>query len=268
VTGYRLVTGQYPELGEPRQDETGAWQLEELAPSAPLALNPRATPPLLVLILRMLSVRPEARGTAGELAEALEQAEAHPVQGSAVPLFPRQRWLPSAGPGKTEQPAGAIGGAEAVRPPVRSKPRWTWAAMVTASVSLLAWAWWAAPSKFLEQPPAVQDAARGAGQKDGGAVGLGEAAVAASPEDASAPSAQEVLADDTLPEPLPGQARPNSQGRCAYKEQVPLNGGCWVEVPFAPEVCEASGYTMFKDKCYGPALRPKRQPSASPAPQQ
>jgi eukaryotic-like serine/threonine-protein kinase len=136
------------------------------------------------------------------------------------------------------------------------------------SVSLLAWAWWAAPSKSGEKPSVVQGGARGAGQKDGGAVGLGEAAVAASTEDASTPSALEVLADDTLPEPEPGQRRPNSQGRCPHKEQVPLNGGCWVEAPFAPEVCEASGYIMFKDKCYVPALRPKRQPHSSPAPQQ
>ncbi|MBN1208778.1 MAG: serine/threonine protein kinase, partial [Myxococcaceae bacterium] len=73
VTAYRLVTGLYPELAEPSQDEAGLWHLQGLASPAPLLLNPRVAPRLNALILRMLSVRPEQRGTAAELAEALEQ---------------------------------------------------------------------------------------------------------------------------------------------------------------------------------------------------
>ena len=116
------------------------------------------------------------------------------------------------------------------------------------------WAWWAAPSKSVEKPSVVQEEASGAGQKDGGTVGLGEAAVAASTENFSSPSSPDVLAEDALPEPLPGQTRPDSKGRCPYKGHVSLNGGCWVETPLDAEGCGASGYIMVKDKCYSPAL--------------
>ncbi len=63
VTAYFLVTGTYPPAGmdpEPRM--------------LPLSALATVAPELEALILRMLSEEPEARGTAGELAEALEQA--------------------------------------------------------------------------------------------------------------------------------------------------------------------------------------------------
>ena len=90
VTAYRLVTGHYPELAEPSQDEAGTWHLQGLSSPAPLLLNPRVSPQLNGLILRMLSVHPEARGTAAQLAEALEQASQLSTPESTGPLFVQQ----------------------------------------------------------------------------------------------------------------------------------------------------------------------------------
>jgi hypothetical protein len=265
VTGYRLVTGQYPELGEPRQDEAGTWQLEEVAPSALLKLNPRVTPPLIVLILRMLSVRPEARGTAGELAEALELAEAHPVQGSERPLFSRQRPLLSAGHGEAQESSGVRGSAGPVSLLVRGRPGRAWVAMAVASLSLAAWAWWALPSKSMEKPAIVRKEAASASQHEGGTTGLGDAASTASTVASPESAAQEALAGDTPPEPQPGQIRPDGQGRCPHKRQVALNGACWAPLKEEREECEAASGQMFKDRCYVPVMLPGRPPPFRPA---
>jgi serine/threonine protein kinase len=104
VTAYRLVTGQYPEIGEPSRDEAGIWHLEGLASPAPHVLNPRIAPHLDALILRMLDVRPEARGTSAELAEALEQAAQLTSPESTCPLFTQE--VQPAGP-LSAQAAGA-----------------------------------------------------------------------------------------------------------------------------------------------------------------
>ena len=74
VTAYRLVTGEYPPGHLLWKEPDGTWRLEEDAQPSPRERNPRVDPQLSALILRMLSLSPEARGTAGELAEALEAA--------------------------------------------------------------------------------------------------------------------------------------------------------------------------------------------------
>ncbi len=87
VTAYRLVTEQYPPPTEPGMDGAEVWHVEGEALRSPRELNPRVAPPLDALIMRMLSVSPEARGTARELAEALEQAAESVSPESSVPLF-------------------------------------------------------------------------------------------------------------------------------------------------------------------------------------
>ena len=107
VTGYHLLTGEYPSLGEPFKDAAGTWQVAEVTPPASLVRNPRVEPRLSALILRMLSVHPEPRGTAQELAEALEQAAQPSAPKSAPSSFapqppveaPVQRWLLPRSPG-------------------------------------------------------------------------------------------------------------------------------------------------------------------------
>ncbi len=79
VTACRLVTGQYPQLAEPRKDEHGLWHVDSVVPPAALLKDERIEPRLRTWILRLLSVRPEERGTAAQLAEALEQDAARPL---------------------------------------------------------------------------------------------------------------------------------------------------------------------------------------------
>jgi hypothetical protein len=74
-----------------------------------------------------------------------------------------------------------------------------------------------------------------------------------------------VMANEPLPEPQPGQIRPNAKGRCPHRGHVVLNGACWW-VPLAPdaEACEASGGELFRSRCYVPALPRKRPSTAQP----
>jgi serine/threonine protein kinase len=74
VTAYRLVMGQYPARGGARQDEQGRWEAASADLRPLLERHPPVEPALREVIVRMLSVEPEARGTAARVAEALEAA--------------------------------------------------------------------------------------------------------------------------------------------------------------------------------------------------
>jgi hypothetical protein len=73
VTAYRLVTDEYPTPTDPGEKESKLWYADKVSPPPPRALNPRVDSQLSAIILRMLSVQPEARGTLREIAELLEQ---------------------------------------------------------------------------------------------------------------------------------------------------------------------------------------------------
>jgi hypothetical protein len=76
------------------------------------------------------------------------------------------------------------------------------------------------------------------------------------------------IAQDLPPKPLPGQVLPDARGQCPEREQVALNGGCWVETRIAdPETCGRNGYVFIRGKCYGPALTPRRKPQPTSNPQ-
>jgi serine/threonine protein kinase len=271
VTAYRLVTGQYPELGEPSQDEDGLWHLEGMASPAPRALNPRVSPQLDALILRMLSVRPEPRGTAAELAEALEQAAQHTSPESTRPIFPQQvPHLPPAHEAaevrtqEPEVPARAPNSAERVSSPARTR---SWPRRLAKAATLLAlgaWAWWIIPSQFPGRPTEVRLKAGMARQEDGGTSGLGDDTTLPSPSASPSPSAPDALSEAPPPEPLPGQARTDAKGRCPLPQHFAVNGGCWVKTQLEPEKCELLNGYMLQGTCYLPAPLQKRQPTSDP----
>ncbi|HYI02816.1 serine/threonine-protein kinase [Hyalangium sp.] len=302
VTACTLLTGAYPEPGEPTQDEHGTWHLEAVIAPPALLNNPRVEPRLRALVLRMLSVRPEERGTATALAEALELAAEHTAPQSAEPCFTGQALPPSALPPEEAAAAPEPGalkhlgddGVEVraarpqeLAPPIEAQeplpeessvatsfagrvrlraPTWPeWASLVLASASLAlaVWTWWTAPQGPLEVPSVAQAEAAGGEAPDAGTVGLGEAAATTPLEEASSPPTQDGVTESTLPEPLPGQLRPDEKGRCPPKGLVALNGGCWVETALDREKCSDHGGQMFKGTCYEPFIPRGRRPNSS-----
>lgn len=95
VMAYRLATEEYPPSLEPRDDEDGRWYVPVFSPRPPQARNARVHPQLSALILRMLSVVPEARGSARELADALERAAEQAGPEADQPLFEWEALEPS-----------------------------------------------------------------------------------------------------------------------------------------------------------------------------
>jgi hypothetical protein len=282
VMGYQLVTGKYPELAEPRQDEAGTWHLEEMAAPPPDALNPRVDFHLSALIYRMLSLDPEARGTVQGMAEALERAAERRAPGMGAPLFdeemqpssagPHEEAAASAGPGvatvqaragepDSEAPPRVQAAVERFRPWAHERLRWPLLVAAVAGLALIVWGGWTISERFVERPGAEEVA--GVGMREEGNTALGEAAAVASTEASSESSRREAVGEESLPEPLPGQVRPDAKGYCLHKQQVALNGGCWVTISVERERCEQFGY-MFKGKCYAPARPRGRQPTSSP----
>ena len=237
VTAYRLFTGEYPPGPELRQDAQGTWHMVEAPVPAPRDLNPRVDPQLSALILRMLSVSPEARGTAGELAQALEATEEE-VQ--AAPAHPRP-WK--------QFVAWRVGSAR-----------------VLAGMLLVLWAQQAVHAP-LHSASAREPVASNPAPRDGSAASLGETGAAAMVPSGQEPSEPGALSQDTPPKPVPGQITPDAKGQCPGRTQIPINGGCWVEQRTNDaEACEENGMIFFKDRCYAPAMGSRRRPPPTSAP--
>ncbi|MFP2934391.1 serine/threonine-protein kinase, partial [Pyxidicoccus sp. 3LG] len=105
VTAFRLVTEDYPTSMDPTDEAARRWYLKDTPPPSPRARNERCCEELSALVLRMLTATPEERGSAHELAVALERAARRAGSDADVPLFGRQA------------PA-----SEGARPPHRARP--------------------------------------------------------------------------------------------------------------------------------------------------
>jgi hypothetical protein len=259
VTACRWVTGEYPDMAEPWKDKRGAWHLDMvMAPRALLDMEP----PLRDWILRLLSVRPEQRGTAAQWAEALEWAAEHSVSKSSRPSLasaPSEARAPLAAASSVARGSVLRSGAR-----VLARLRRSWWMTAAAAVVLAMGAWWAVLGHRVHKPSAVENAANGAGKADAGTAGLGETAAVCTME-APEPTFSATMSEETPPEPLPGQAQPDAKGRCPRKGQVALNDGCWAQVPFERDECEAKGGSIFKSTCYLPVFPLKRGPTSSPS---
>jgi serine/threonine-protein kinase len=115
--------------------------------------------------------------------------------------------------------------------------------------------------------PDVARAASHVRGADAGTTDLGDSVRAASLASVHVPSRQEPVAQDLPPEPFPGQIKPDARGQCPGRDQLPINGGCWVEQRTKEaEACAQNGYVLFKDRCYAPALAPRRKPQPTSNP--
>jgi hypothetical protein len=297
VTAYRLVTGGYPPSPVPQREGEGRWSMVPLYLPPPRELNLQVEPQLSTLILRMLSLAPEERGSAGELAEALEAAMVGtepevelaslgaerpqrlvPPSEDRVSLALSPAPVPSPSlPGRGPDSQEAVTGAEAALPnaersagvpmpeeSVRPRARrlaWS-SGLVLAGVGALLALWAVVEVQVRrEGVSAKEQGALVRGNADAGPASLGEAVAAVPQSSVQEPSEQKAIEQDLPPKPRPGQVRPDAKGQCPGRKQVPINGGCWVEWP-GPTVdeCEQNGYVLIKERCYAPALETRREP--------
>jgi hypothetical protein len=223
VTAYRLVMGQYPPPLDARQNEHGAWQVRSPDVRPLLESNPRIESVLREVMVRLLSEASEERGTAAQVAEALE-----------------------AGAGGAEHPKPS-------KPPVRA---WAWkpCLALTAAGSCAVLLWYAKPVLV---PPGSSSQTPDVGTTAVGGTSPPEPQAFTAAGTEKKPPAQE-----PLPEPRPGQIRPDKKGQCPVRQQIPINGGCWIDVNSLADAqaCAGSGYVFFQGRCFVPALESPRKP--------
>ncbi|NPC81467.1 serine/threonine protein kinase [Pyxidicoccus fallax] len=247
VTAFRLVTGEYPPGVDPA---SGSGHLDDVGPPSARGLNPRCHEELSDLTSRMLSGSLEARGSARALAEALEVAAQEVGPEADMPLF-----VPEA-----PRPVEASFHRQLVpTAPERSMRPWR----VAAGALLLGVGWLL--SERLAEEPGQELAANSEEAKDGGTVAVGDSALTALEPAPQAPSAWSTVALDVPPKPLPGQRRPDANGRCPGRTHVPINGGCWKKVAADPKDCDEEGSYWHKGACYMPVFPPPRPPTSNPA---
>jgi serine/threonine protein kinase len=249
VTACRLLTGEYPQFPDPTQDEHGIWHMAAVETPASLL---QVEPLLREWVLRLLSVQPEARGSAAQVAEQLERAVL-PADSSPAPNpAPQQR------PPALEPPAVHLGSA------TRWRTRWPGLALGVCALMLLLTVGWGLLREHGEPSSGAQVLVPTQEQPDAGTAGLGEAASSASTQETPEPTLEQAVTEDSLPEPLPGQIRPDDKGHCPHKQQVALNGGCWVL--WESGKCESLGGSgqIYEGRCYVPALPlPRHRPPTS-----
>ena len=268
VLAYRLVTGQYPELGEPFKDATGFWQPGELGSPAPHVLKPRLEPRLSAGILRMLSAHPEQRGTAAEWSREWEELARQPVPASPQPLAEReapvrvegeQAAVPSSPPRSAPVPAGP-------RAPSREERPWLGALAVAVAVGVATgWAAWCTSE---EASTVARHEVAGSDSEDAGTSGLGETTSLMSREDTSALSPREGLAEEPLPDPVPEQTRPMRKGDVPRKSAGRAQRSVLASGSVGQRRMRGTRRQMFKGRCYMPIFPAGRRPTSSPPHQQ
>jgi serine/threonine protein kinase len=269
VTACRLLTGEYPEVGGPMQDAQGRWHPEAVIVPRALLGGPQVEPILRDMTLSLLSADREQRGTAAQWARALEHVARHVAQegapAEAPAPKPQEEAPPKEAPGPlAKKPSGASGAAERIRPGARTRGGWPWLTLAAAGLAVVLGVR-SAPRGEPSEEPALTHAGNSDEDAPGaGTRGLGEASAATALEQAPAASRQEKLAQEPLPEPQPGQLRPDAKGQCPRKVQTALNKGCWVETSLDRERCAELNGQMYKGLCYMPIIPPGRPPTSSP----
>ncbi|WP_426757400.1 serine/threonine-protein kinase [Myxococcus sp. Y35] len=251
VTAYRLLTGRYPPSTHPDVEESRFWHTEGARAPSACEANARCAPELSHLVSRMLSPCLRMRGSARELAEALEHAALRAGPAADVPLFPL---------GRTRSDASQWQRAAPYRP---RRTRWPWVAILGLGGPLvLSIGWRPRAGAAVEMAPTPN--ALSAEAADGGTVAVGDSVFAAPVATAQTPSVWSTISLDLPPKPFPGQTRPDSSGRCPRKVHVPIHGGCWVKLAVDPKDCAEDGY-VYKGDCYLPAFPSARPATSSPA---
>ncbi|MDC0714563.1 serine/threonine-protein kinase [Stigmatella sp. ncwal1] len=235
VTAYRMVTGVYPPLS-----------IEKAVRPTPCQLNPHVRPELSVLIERMLSESPRKRGSAEELAHALEAAAVNAGPEADVPFV------------ITEQVR-----TQYVLPPTRRGAPSRLRELARLTPALAAVAAYVLLSFFaMQDAPTPAWAFRaGIGLEETRMAGMADAAVDASyllplSQWARRAPTIPVFAYDMPSRPLKHQKRPP----CTRRGETEINGGCWVRLDLELP-CKDGGYE-WKGRCYMPMGADERPDSS------
>jgi serine/threonine protein kinase len=239
VTAYRLTTGKYP----PEAGSSG-----KLLPPGALC---RLDSALEALILRMLSPEREARGTASQLAQALEAAAASSSKSLDAPLQPSRSVLP------TE--------------PTRFTGEWAWRARMAAPpAAAVVLSGLVALVLALLPPGGQSDSAPPpylATEEEVAAftpdAGVGETALTEARDFPSAEVPYLYAIGKSIPKtPFPGQKKPP----CDPRTQRVIIGACWVgPIGTAKPPCGPEAYD-WEDGCYVPLIISQRQPTSDEQP--
>ncbi|HLK99254.1 MAG TPA: serine/threonine-protein kinase [Myxococcaceae bacterium] len=248
VTAYYLVTGTYPPQGS--EDAPRLLAPGELASVAP---------ELEALILRMLSENTQARGTAGQLAEALEQAEKSAGRVANEQVRPSRSMLTTetaTRPGPTRWHLAS----QALR---KHSKRLTVAGALAAGV--LAGGLLHPLSRPASEARPEQLAAVNAEEQEQAAVSKKPVALADGGVDEVLAAAEQapvygvpnsVLGQSVLKKPVPGQRK----APCENPRQRVILGFCWWRLDEKPPC--AKGEYEHEERCYGPVVENGRQPTS------
>jgi len=254
VTAYYLVTGTYPPPGtDPEcRDKPERPRPPPLMP--PSALAPVA-PELEALIMRMLREDPRERGSASELAEALEKAARSAGRAANARLQPSRSSLITES-SRPSEPAGWHLACRTLRR--NARPLALVGALTGIGVAIVHM-----PSPTVGEQSAVVPAEAEEEQEDEGvdkrAVGLADGGV-----DEVLAAAESFPREDILKyalalplpkKPDPAQKRPP----CSPADQRAINGVCWWVLPRKPP-CD--GAYDHEDGCYLPVLPRTRAPTS------
>jgi hypothetical protein len=245
VTAYQLVTGTYP----PQDTE----DVPRFLPPSELAT---VAPDLDALILRMLSEVPEARGTAGELAEALEQAAKRAGPSADEFVRPSRSMLPTeraARPGPTRWQLAR----QAARRVAREHSAALWVAGTLAACLSFVVALPPLPARPVQLAAFEEQEDAGVEERT---VGLADAGV----DDSVLASAEALpygAPGDVLGEPVPKRPEPGQKKPPCKADERAINGGCWFPITTRKPPCD--GIYEHDGRCYTPVQAGTRRTPTS-----
>jgi serine/threonine protein kinase len=261
VMAYRLVTGVYPPPGVDfvvTEEDIQSFEPEPV----PAETRVRLSPELAALIAQLLAKEPTARGTAAQVAQALERAADTAGPEADQPIVP----VSAPAPTESKPPLPTQLPVEHKPPPVslRGIPAWAPWSAVSLGMLLVLGAWWIAHRPSGDELGAVTENGPRSGTESGGGkgdaepVGLGDTGRSASTTEAPPESARGGIRKVLPDKPLPGQRLPPCE-----KPEIELNGGCWVHWADMSPPCRGRFYE-WKGKCYLAPLEPTRPPTSDP----
>ncbi|HLM46759.1 MAG TPA: serine/threonine-protein kinase, partial [Myxococcaceae bacterium] len=236
VMAYRLVTGEHPPCPVDPDAEEGH-------DPEPIPAEARVTvcSELAVLIRKMLSREPSARGTAAQLAEALEHAARTAGRKADRPISARRppasravlSWL---------RPLGAVLARHS-----KLTAAGVGAGLALGAVWLVQWTG-SVPSE--RQPVAEAEA------DEASTIALADSELSLKAEPPQ-PEATQGVAREMPKKPVPGQAL----APCKKRFEVEVHGACWVMLGNVKSPCGKDAYD-WNGACYLPSAAPKPPPNA------